>query len=567
MFRKVLVANRGEIALRIIRACRELRISTVAVFSTADRDSLHVRLADESVCIGPPPPVQSYNHIARLISAAEIAGADAIHPGYGFLAENAHFAEVCESCGFTFIGPTAEMIRRMGDKVEARRTMKAAGLPIVPGSEGAVPDVDEAMSLARGIGFPVIIKAAAGGGGRGMRVAWDEKQLRLGFGVAQAEAGAAFGNDVVYLEKYIARPRHIEFQLFGDTHGNLVHLGERECSVQRNHQKLIEEAPSPLLTEEQRRRIGALAVRGAQSIGYRGAGTMEFLFDQDGSYYFMEMNTRIQVEHPVTEEVTGLDLVKEQIRVAAGEPLSVRAGGRALGGARLRVPHQRRGPRARLPPEPGCDHLLLPPRRARPAHGQPRLHRLHRAALLRLDDRQAHRAREGPARGAAPHGDRARGVDRGGHQDHDPLPPARGPRPRLPAGRSRHPLRRAAAGAEARPGGVAAAGCRGAPSPPRPSHRAGAGLRPARLPGAGPCPLGPPPWWWTCCAPPASSRWRGCTVRAPSCPRPRPRRPWRCVPGTPTPCCAGSATGGGSPVSTSATRPSSTASRPWRGAR
>ena len=323
MFRKVLVANRGEIALRVIRACRELRISTVAVFSTADRDSLHVRLADESVCIGPPPPVLSYNHIARLISAAEIAGADAIHPGYGFLAENAHFAEVSESCGFTFIGPTAEMIRRMGDKVEARRTMQAAGLPIVPGSEGAVPDVDEAISLARAIGFPVIIKAAAGGGGRGMRVAWDERQLRLGFGVAQAEAGAAFGNNVVYLEKFIARPRHIEFQLFGDTHGNLVHLGERECSVQRNHQKLIEEAPSPLLTDEQRRRIGALAVQGAKSIGYRGAGTMEFLFDQDGSYYFMEMNTRIQVEHPVTEEVTGLDLVKEQIQVAAGERLSV----------------------------------------------------------------------------------------------------------------------------------------------------------------------------------------------------------------------------------------------------
>jgi acetyl-CoA carboxylase biotin carboxylase subunit len=323
MFRKVLVANRGEIALRIIRACRELRISTVAVFSTADRDSLHVRLADESVCIGPPPPMQSYNHIPRLISAAEIAGADAIHPGYGFLAENAHFAEVSESCGFTFIGPTAEMIRRMGDKVEARRTMQAAGLPIVPGSEGAVPDVDEAISLARAIGFPVIIKAAAGGGGRGMRVAWDERQLRLGFGVAQAEAGAAFGNNVVYLEKFIARPRHIEFQLFGDTHGNLVHLGERECSVQRNHQKLIEEAPSPLLTDEQRRRIGALAVQGAKSIGYRGAGTMEFLFDQDGSYYFMEMNTRIQVEHPVTEEVTGLDLVKEQIQVAAGERLSV----------------------------------------------------------------------------------------------------------------------------------------------------------------------------------------------------------------------------------------------------
>jgi len=323
MFSKVLVANRGEIALRVIRACRELKIATVAVFSEADRDSLHVRLADESVCIGPPAPAQSYNYIARLISAGEVTGADAIHPGYGFLAENAHFAEVCASCGFAFIGPTPEMIRRMGDKVEARRTMKDAGLPVVPGSEGAVADVDEAASLARTIGFPVIVKAAAGGGGRGMRVAWDEKQLRLGFGIAQAEAGAAFSNSSVYLEKLIERPRHIEFQLFGDAHGNLVHLGERECSVQRNHQKLIEEAPSALLTPEQRRTVGALAVRGAQRIGYLNAGTMEFLFDQDGSFYFMEMNTRIQVEHPVTEEVTGLDLVKEQILVAAGEPLSV----------------------------------------------------------------------------------------------------------------------------------------------------------------------------------------------------------------------------------------------------
>ena len=323
MFRKVLIANRGEIALRVIRACRELRISTVAVFSEADRDSLHVRLADESVCIGPPPSTQSYNHVARLISAAEVTGSDAIHPGYGFLSENAHFAEVCASCGFTFIGPTPEMIRRMGDKAEARRTMMAAGLPVVPGSEGTLEGVDQALEIARGIGFPVIIKAAAGGGGRGMRVAWDEKQLRAGFGIAQAEAGSAFNNNAVYLEKFIARPRHIEFQLFGDTHGNLVHLGERECSVQRNHQKLIEESPSPFLSETRRREVGALAARGAATIGYVNAGTMEFLFDQDGSFYFMEMNTRIQVEHPVTEEVTDLDLVKEQIRVAAGEPLSV----------------------------------------------------------------------------------------------------------------------------------------------------------------------------------------------------------------------------------------------------
>ena len=322
MFKKVLIANRGEIALRVIRACRELDIATVAVFSEADRDSLHVRLADESVCIGPPAPAQSYNHIARLIAAAEVTGADAIHPGYGFLSENAHFVEVCESCNFTFIGPTPEMIRRMGDKAEAKRTMKAAGLPMVPGSEGILTDVEEAVGIARQIGFPVIVKASAGGGGRGMRIAWDEKQLRQGFGIAQAEAGAAFNNNAVYLEKYIVKPRHIEIQLFGDGQGNVVHLGERECSVQRNHQKLIEEAPSSVLTPEQRKAMGELAARGAASIGYRNAGTMEFLYDEDGSFYFMEMNTRIQVEHPVTEEVTGIDLVKEQLRVAAGEKMS-----------------------------------------------------------------------------------------------------------------------------------------------------------------------------------------------------------------------------------------------------
>jgi acetyl-CoA carboxylase biotin carboxylase subunit len=324
VFKKVLVANRGEIALRVIRACRELDIATVAVFSEADRDSLHVRLADESVCIGPPAPAQSYNYIPRLISAAEVTGADAIHPGYGFLSENAHFVEVCESCGFTFIGPSPEMIRRMGDKAEAKRTMKAAGLPMVPGSDGIIDDVEDAAGIAREIGFPVIIKAAAGGGGRGMRIAWDEKTLRLGFGIAQAEAGAAFNNNAVYLEKYIVQPRHIEIQLFGDGKGSVVHRGERECSVQRNHQKLIEEAPSAVLTPEQRVQMGELAARGAASIGYRNAGTMEFLYDQDGSYYFMEMNTRIQVEHPVTEEVTGVDLVKEQILVAAGEPMTFR---------------------------------------------------------------------------------------------------------------------------------------------------------------------------------------------------------------------------------------------------
>ena len=324
MFKKVLIANRGEIALRVIRACRELDIATVAVFSEADRESLHVRLADESVCIGPPAPAQSYNYIARLISAAEVTGADAIHPGYGFLSENAHFVEVCESCNFTFIGPSPEMIRRMGDKAEAKRTMKAAGLPMVPGSDGVLNDVDEALGIARETGFPVIVKAAAGGGGRGMRIAWDEKILRQGFGIAQAEAGAAFNDSSVYLEKYITQPRHIEIQLFGDGKGSVVHMGERECSVQRNHQKLIEEAPSAVLTPEQRVQMGELAANGAASIGYRNAGTMEFLYDQDGSFYFMEMNTRIQVEHPVTEEVTGIDLVKEQILVAAGEPMTFR---------------------------------------------------------------------------------------------------------------------------------------------------------------------------------------------------------------------------------------------------
>ena len=323
MFKKVLIANRGEIALRVIRACRELNISTVAVFSEADRDSLHVRLADESVCIGPPPASQSYNHVARLISAAEVTGVDAIHPGYGFLSENAHFAEVCASCNFVFIGPTPDMIRSMGDKAEARRSMTAAGLPVVPGSEGTLPDIDAALEVARGIGFPVIIKATAGGGGRGMRVAFDEKQLRAGFGIAQAEAGAAFNNNAVYVEKFITRPRHIEFQILGDAHGNLIHLGERECSVQRNHQKLIEESPSPFLSDARRREVGELAVRGARSIGYLNAGTMEFLFDADGSFYFMEMNTRVQVEHPVTEEVTGIDIVKEQIRIAAGEALTL----------------------------------------------------------------------------------------------------------------------------------------------------------------------------------------------------------------------------------------------------
>jgi acetyl-CoA carboxylase, biotin carboxylase subunit len=322
MFKKVLIANRGEIALRVIRACRELGVETVAVYSEADRESLHVRFADDDVCIGPPPARESYLNIPRLIAAAEITGADAIHPGYGFLAENAEFAEICAASKIAFIGPTAEQIRTMGDKAEARKTMSAVGVPIVPGTPGPIEDVDEALEFAVKIGFPVIIKAAAGGGGKGMRVAKDADDFARSFQLARSEALSAFGNGDVYVEKYLMHPRHIEFQILGDRHGNVIHLGERDCSVQRRHQKLIEESPSPALTEDLRMRMGADAVAGARAIDYVGAGTIEMLLE-DGEYYFMEMNTRIQVEHPVTEMLYGVDLVKEQIRVAAGEPLSV----------------------------------------------------------------------------------------------------------------------------------------------------------------------------------------------------------------------------------------------------
>jgi acetyl-CoA carboxylase biotin carboxylase subunit len=323
MFKKVLIANRGEIALRVIRACRELGIQTVAVYSEADRESLHVRFADDDVCIGPAPARESYLRIPRLIAAAEITGADAIHPGYGFLAENAEFAETCAASNITFIGPTPEQIRVMGDKAAARKAMADVGVPIIPGTPGPVEDPEEATGLAREIGFPVIIKAAAGGGGKGMRVAKDADDFARSFQLARSEALSAFGNGDVYVEKYLARPRHIEFQILGDKHGNTIHLGERDCSVQRRHQKLIEEAPSPAMTPELRERMGDAAVRGAKSIRYVGAGTIEMLYNEDGSFYFMEMNTRIQVEHPVTEMLTGIDLVKEQIRVAAGEKLSV----------------------------------------------------------------------------------------------------------------------------------------------------------------------------------------------------------------------------------------------------
>jgi acetyl-CoA carboxylase, biotin carboxylase subunit len=320
MFEKVLIANRGEIALRIHRACREMGIQTVAVHSTADADAMHVRLADESVCIGPASARESYLNIPAILSAASITNADAIHPGIGFLSENATFAEMVEEHGFTFIGPTPEHIRIMGDKVTAKKTVMEQGLPVVPGSDGPVSTLEEAEAVAHSVGYPVLIKAAAGGGGKGMKVARNPDQIKEAYQLARGEARAAFGNDEVYLEKYLGRPRHIEIQLLADTHGHCVHFGERDCSVQRRHQKVIEEAPSPALTVEQRAFIGNLAAKTTAAIGYRGVGTMEFLYE-DGQFYFIEMNTRLQVEHTISEMITGVDLVREQIRVAAGEPL------------------------------------------------------------------------------------------------------------------------------------------------------------------------------------------------------------------------------------------------------
>ncbi|MDQ8164221.1 MAG: acetyl-CoA carboxylase biotin carboxylase subunit [Gemmatimonadota bacterium] len=324
MFKKILIANRGEIALRVVRAAREMGIETVAVYSEADRESLHVRFADDDVCLGPPQSRESYLKVSRIIAAAEITGADAIHPGYGFLSENAEFAEICAKSNITFIGPTPTQIRLMGNKATARQTMIEQGVPVVPGTPGPVDSAEEATEFARAAGFPVIIKASAGGGGKGMRVARDEEEFAKSFAMAKSEATAAFGNGDVYVEKYLEKPRHIEFQILGDSQGNVIHLGERDCSIQRRHQKLIEEAPSPAMTPALREKMGEAAVRGAKAINYVGAGTIEMLLDSDGSFYFMEMNTRIQVEHPVTEMLTGVDLVKEQIRVAAGEELRVK---------------------------------------------------------------------------------------------------------------------------------------------------------------------------------------------------------------------------------------------------
>ncbi|MFN8430021.1 MAG: acetyl-CoA carboxylase biotin carboxylase subunit [Spirosomataceae bacterium] len=322
MFKKILIANRGEIALRIIRTCKEMGIKTVAVYSTADKESLHVRFADEAVCIGPPASKQSYLNIPSIISAAELTNADAIHPGYGFLSENAEFSRICEDYKIKFIGATADQINLMGDKATAKETMKKAGVPCIPGSEGLIDTVEEGIKLAEEIGYPVIIKATAGGGGRGMRIIRNSGEFQKNWDDAKMESGAAFGNDGLYLEKYIEEPRHIEIQIVGDQYGKVCHLSERDCSIQRRHQKLVEETPSPIVSDELREKMGAAAIAGAAAIKYEGAGTIEFLVDKHGKFYFMEMNTRIQVEHPITEEVTDFDLIKEQIKVAAGEPIS-----------------------------------------------------------------------------------------------------------------------------------------------------------------------------------------------------------------------------------------------------
>ncbi len=360
MLEKVLIANRGEIALRILRACRELGVKTVAVHSTADRSLKHVLLADETVCIGPPPSAQSYLNMPAIISAAEVTDAVAIHPGYGFLSENADFAERVERSGFTFIGPQPDVIRRMGDKVAAIRSMKAAGVPCVPGSDGPLGnDADENLRIARDIGYPVIIKAAGGGGGRGMRVVNSEASLLSAINLTRNEARSAFGNDQVYMERFLGNPRHIEFQVLADHHGNVIHLGERDCSMQRRHQKVIEEAPAPGLTEEERRRMGERCVRACQELGYRNAGTFEFLYE-DGEFFFIEMNTRVQVEHPVTELVTGIDIVKAQLRIAAGEPLPWRQEDVVIRGHAIECRINAEDPKT-FAPSPGQVKLWHPP--------------------------------------------------------------------------------------------------------------------------------------------------------------------------------------------------------------
>ncbi len=362
MFERILIANRGEIAVRIIRACREMGIHSVAVYSEADAKSMHVQMADQAICIGPAPAKESYLKIANIISAAEVADVDAIHPGFGFLSENAHFAEICQNCNITFIGPTAENIRRMGDKAVARETMRKAGVPITPGSDGIVKDKEAALKIAQKIGYPVLIKAVAGGGGKGMRVARNDGSLTQGFMTASSEAERAFGNSGVYIEKFVEQARHIEVQVIADNHGNYCHLFERECSLQRRHQKLLEEAPSPSLTPKLREKLTSAAVRAIEAVKYRNAGTIEFLFDQKTQqFYFMEMNTRIQVEHPVTERVTGIDLIKEQISVAAGERLSFRQKDVHINGHAIEFRVNAENPYKDFAPSPGKIEFLHMP--------------------------------------------------------------------------------------------------------------------------------------------------------------------------------------------------------------
>ncbi|MGC6486593.1 MAG: acetyl-CoA carboxylase biotin carboxylase subunit [Planctomycetota bacterium] len=361
MFHRILVANRGEIALRILRACKDLGIETVAVYSEADKDSLHLRYADETICIGPAPSAESYLNIPAIIAAAEIADVEAIHPGYGFLSENAHFAEVCQSCNIKFIGPSASAITECGDKVAAKELAARADVPCVPGSDGPVEDEQTALETARAIGFPVLIKAAAGGGGRGMRVAHNEPSLVTGFHSARAEAEAAFKNSTVYIEKFVEKPRHVEIQIIADSQGNVVHLGERDCSLQRRHQKLLEESPCPVLDPETRQRMGEAAVRLAKVANYESAGTVEFLLDQQKNFYFIEINSRIQVEHPVTEQVTDTDLIREMIRVAAGEPLSFRQEDIEMRGHAIEFRINAEDPEHNFKPSPGRISTFVPP--------------------------------------------------------------------------------------------------------------------------------------------------------------------------------------------------------------
>lgn len=361
MFSKILIANRGEIAVRVIRACREMGIETVAVYSEVDEEAMHAEMADQSVCIGPAKAKDSYLNMKNIISATVLTGAEAIHPGFGFLSENSKFAEMCKECNINFIGPSAETIENMGNKSKAREIMIAAGIPVIPGSEGAVYDTDSAMEAAKKIGFPVMVKASAGGGGRGIRVVREESEFIQAFETAKAEAKGAFGDDTMYIEKFVENPRHIEFQILGDKYGNIVYLGERDCSIQRRNQKVLEEAPSPVMTEELRKEMGETAVKAAKAVNYENAGTIEFLLDKNGKYYFMEMNTRIQVEHPITEMVTGVDLVKEQLRIAVGEKLSIRQEDIKITGHAIECRINAENPEEGFRPCPGKIETLLIP--------------------------------------------------------------------------------------------------------------------------------------------------------------------------------------------------------------